>query len=93
MLSNTLKYFNEICKIPHVSGNEQKLIKYITNLFDENNISYETDKVGNIYAYKNSNSQSNPILLQAHMDMVGVKDNTSNHDFNINEIKTYEENG
>ncbi|GMO14073.1 MAG: beta-Ala-His dipeptidase [Mycoplasmoidaceae bacterium] len=91
--NNTLKFFYEICKIPHVSKHEEKIIKYITDLFNKNNIQHKIDKTGNIYACKNPKSKKPAILLQAHLDMVGVKLESYKHDFIKDPIITYVDRG
>lgn len=60
--------FYEIVKIPHCSGNTEKLKEFIINWAESCGYSCETDKAGNIRAYKNQ-----PLLaLQSHYDMVCV---------------------
>ncbi|MDR0340659.1 MAG: beta-Ala-His dipeptidase [Mycoplasmataceae bacterium] len=88
-----LKYFSEICQIPHVSGNEKGVIDYIVNILKQYKIVYKVDKVGNIYIKHIVNNKKPSILLQAHMDMVGVKTENSKHNFSKDPIAYYEDNG
>lgn len=77
-------YFAKICSIPHTSGNEALISKELTLIAQELNLSYEVKPCGNVIIYKNAteNYNSKPtVILQAHMDMVGVKKNGLDFDF------------
>jgi dipeptidase D len=87
------KYFAEICKIPHVSGNEQALGKYIVSVLKQSNCEIKIDKIGNVYASRHVNSSLPGICFQAHLDMVGEKSSTSSHNFQTDPIKFYEKDG
>jgi len=86
-----LKYFTEICQIPHTSGHEEKIREYIINILKKENIKHEVDEVGNVYISKQGKTK--PILFQAHMDMVGTKTEASKHNFLTDPIDYYEDNG
>jgi dipeptidase D len=88
-----LKYFTEICKIPHTSGNEQALAAYVTQLLKKNKCRVKTDKLGNVYAYKEGTLKTPGICFQAHLDMVGEKILDSNHNFKTDPIDFYEDHG
>ncbi len=86
------EYFNQICKIPRESGNEEGMRQFILKWAEENNIEAKRDKAGNIIArvpaskgFENKKS----VALQGHMDMVCVKVPTSDHDFTKDPIETY----
>jgi di/tripeptidase len=68
-----LKYFSEICKIPNVSGNEQGIANYVSNILKQNGSQVSIDKLGNVYATKAGSLKVPGICLQAHLDMVGEK--------------------
>lgn len=78
------KWFLEICKIPHGSKNESQLVNYIVAFAKERNIEYCVDQVGNVFmklpATKGYENQG-VILFQAHLDMVCVKDQGVEFDF------------
>lgn len=66
-------HFNEICKIPHGSGNEEGLRRYIIEFAEEHGLKYKTDTIGNIVVLKDGVGElknAKPIVLQSHMDMV-----------------------
>ena len=93
-MSQYLNYFYDICKIPHGSHNEKALSEYLINFAKEHNLKYKTDDVYNVIIYKNGTSKSDKVLaLQAHIDMVDEKTIDSNHDFNIDPLDIYEEDG
>ena len=93
-MSQYLNYFYDICKIPHGSHNEKALSEYLINFAKEHNLKYKTDDVYNVIIYKDGTSKSDKFLaLQAHIDMVDEKTIDSNHDFNIDPLDIYEEDG
>ncbi|MBT3181293.1 MAG: aminoacyl-histidine dipeptidase [Deltaproteobacteria bacterium] len=76
-------HFNEICKIPHESGNESALCAYLKKYGEDLGCEAISDSVGNLIIKKpaqNSNS-TKTIVLQGHLDMVCEKVPGSNHDF------------
>lgn len=93
-MSQYLNYFYDICKIPHGSHNEKALSEYLINFAKQHNLRYKTDDVYNVIIYKDGTSKSDKVLaLQAHIDMVDEKTIDSNHDFNIDPLDIYEEDG
>ena len=68
-----LQFFEEICKIPHGSGNESALARYIVHIAEERGLETETDRHGNVLVRLASSpgAEKAPyFLMQAHMDMV-----------------------
>jgi dipeptidase D len=88
-----LKYFSEICKIPHVSGQEQALANYIIKLLKKNKCKVQTDKLGNVYVFKQGKLKTPGVCFQGHLDMVGEKTLESNHNFKTDPIDFYEDHG
>ena len=41
-------YFEEICKIPHGSGNTKGISDYLANFAKERNLKYTQDELGNV---------------------------------------------
>ncbi len=85
-MKNTLKYFEEIMKIPRESGKEEKIAEYLVNFAKTNNIEYKIGKYNTVFLRKNNNSEKT-IILQAHSDMVCVS--TENYDFDNKGIPFY----
>lgn len=76
-----LTNFLRISNIPRKSGNEEKIADFFVNVAKENNLYYYKDKNNNVLIKKKGSINSLPIALQAHLDMVCVKTDDSNHDF------------
>ena len=74
---NVFYYFEEICRIPHGSGNTRQISDYLKAFADEHDLYCRQDELNNIVMIKeasNGYEDHAPVLLQGHMDMVAVKD-------------------
>lgn len=70
------RFFLEICKIPHGSGNVGQISDYLAAFARERNLAYVQDDVKNIIIIKEAApgyEAEEPLILQGHMDMVAVK--------------------
>ena len=76
-------YFNEVSKIPHGSFNEKALSDYIVEFAKRLNLMYFQDEMHNVIVYKDKNGDysDEPIMIQAHIDMVCEKNRDVDHDF------------
>ena len=66
-------FFEEICAIPHGSGNEKEISNYIVNFAKERNLEYYQDEHYNVIIKKSASHGSEdkkPVMLQGHMDLV-----------------------
>ena len=77
-------YFLQICRIPHPSKKEEKIVQYILDFGKKFGLETITDETGNILIRKpgtpgNENLQS--VILQGHVDMVCEKNGETVHDF------------
>lgn len=75
--SRALRFFEEICAIPHGSGNESALARYIIRIAGERGLEAETDRYGNVLVRiaSGTGAEKAPFfLMQAHMDMVCEKE-------------------
>lgn len=91
-----LAYFEELCKIPHGSGNEEEVAKYIENFAKERGLFVIRDKNNNVFIRKEATvgyENAPAYLLQGHTDMVCAKLTTSNHDFERDALDLYMEDG
>lgn len=89
-------YFNECAKIPHGSRNEKALSDYITVFAQEHGLKYKQDDVWNVIVYKDASKgyeNAEPLILQAHIDMVCEKNKDSDHDFEKDALTLYTEDG
>lgn len=78
------RYFEEICGIPHGSGNTEQISNYLVGFAKEHGFSYVQDELGNVIIRKPASPgyENVPgVILQGHMDMVAEKTPGSAHDF------------
>ena len=77
-------YFEEICSIPHGSGNLDQISSYLADFAKDRGLFHIRDASNNIIIVKEATKgyeEVEPIILQGHMDMVAVKKN--NCDINL----------
>lgn len=71
-------YFEEICQIPHGSGNVKKISDYLVEFAKVHGLKYRQDEKYNVIIWKDGSKgyeNSEPVILQGHIDMVAVKVN------------------
>jgi dipeptidase D len=91
-----LSYFKQIAAIPRASGNEQTMREFLLQWALVRNYRSAQDAKGNIVLYIPATWGKElhpPVILQAHMDMVCVKEPESIHDFARDPIVLVEEDG
>lgn len=67
-----LEIFASLAQIPSPSLSEDKVIKWIDAFCKKNNLSFELDEYENVFIkLEAKNANKIPILLSAHMDVVG----------------------
>lgn len=91
-----LAFFEELCAIPHGSGNERAVSEYIEKFAKERGLFCIRDAKNNVFIRKPASAgceEKEPILLQGHMDMVCAKISSSKHDFERDGLDLYVENG
>ncbi|WP_028042141.1 beta-Ala-His dipeptidase [Candidatus Stoquefichus massiliensis] len=89
-------YFEEIAKIPHGSYLEEGIADYIESIANQYQLKYYRDDMHNIVVYKEATKgyeDHEPLMLEAHMDMVNEKNNDSDHDFENDPLDLYVEDG
>ena len=72
------KYFEKICKIPHGSSNTKMISDYCVEFAKEHNLRYIQDKSNNVIIFKDGTTgyeNSQPVIIQGHLDMVCEKEN------------------
>lgn len=70
------RFFEEICKIPHGSGNVERLSDYLVSFARERGLYCRQDEMKNVIISKDASpgyEGQEGIILQGHMDMVAVK--------------------
>lgn len=70
------RFFEEITRIPHGSGNVDQISDYLVNFARERKLFFIQDELKNVIIVKeasNGYEQEPTVILQGHMDMVAVK--------------------
>lgn len=70
-------YFEQLCAIPHGSGNTKMISDYLVNFAKEHGIRYIQDELNNVLLFADGTcgyEDHAPVILQGHMDMVCEKD-------------------
>lgn len=97
VLTNTepygvFKYFEEICSIPHGSGNMDRIAEYCVSFAKSHKLEYIRDDADNVIIYKNGTKgyeDREPVILQGHIDMVCQKTADSTVDFEKDGLSIY----
>ena len=90
--AEVFRYFEEICSIPHGSNNLEKISAYLVNFAKEHNLKYRQDESLNVIIWKEASSgyENYPtVILQGHMDMVAVKEDSSDKDMEKDGLDIY----
>ncbi len=86
------QFFDKICSIPHPSKHEEALAQYIIDWASSESLNVRRDDVGNVIIKKPatpSMENRKGVVLQAHIDMVPQKNETTAHDFTTDPIHPY----
>ncbi len=70
-------YFEEICSIPHGSGNTEELSDYCVRWAQKRGLKFRQDEKGNVIIWKPGTmglENSEPVMIQGHLDMVCEKE-------------------
>ncbi|MBQ3030461.1 MAG: beta-Ala-His dipeptidase, partial [Agathobacter sp.] len=89
-------YFEEIAKIPHGSGNTKQISDYLVEFAKEHSLEHYQDEVNNVIMIKEATAgyeNSDPIIIQGHMDMVCEKESDCNIDFEKDGLDLFVEDG
>jgi len=85
-------YFEEICRIPHPSKREKKLIEYLIHFGHTHQLETLVDAAGNVLIRKKATpgmERYASIALQSHIDMVTEKNQDTVHDFEKDPVIPY----
>lgn len=77
-------YFEEICKIPHGSRNTKQISDYLVQFAKDRGLTCYQDELNNVIILKDGTAgyeDSEPVIIQGHMDMVCEKENDCDIDF------------
>lgn len=90
--SRVFYYFEDICAIPHGSGNTKKISDYCVNFAKEHALSFIQDSFNNVIIKKEASAgyeNHDTVILQGHLDMVCEKDADIEFDFSTDGLKPY----
>lgn len=88
--ASVLSFFEDICAIPHVSGDEKAIADYIEQFAKTRGLSCYRDSVHNVFIKlpATKGHESAPaVMMQGHTDMVGEKTADSTHNFATDGLK------
>ena len=88
--ASVLAFCEDICAIPHVSGDEKAIADYIEQFAQTRGLTCYRDSVHNVFIKlpATEGHESAPaVMLQGHTDMVGEKTADSTHDFATDGLK------
>lgn len=85
-------YFEQMTKIPRESGNEAAISEYLVNFAKEHNLDYVQEPCKNVIITKPATpgyEDAPRVILQGHMDMVCVKDDELDFNFETDALPIY----
>lgn len=90
------RFFEEMTRIPHGSYHEEAYSRYLEQFAQERGLTYVRDAMNNVVMYQPASpgyEDHPPVAIQAHMDMVCVKDEGYEHDFDKDPLELRIEDG
>ena len=85
-------YFEEISKIPHGSGETDKIAEYLVNFANERGLFVKRDSANNVIIRKNATrgyTDRPTVIIQGHIDMVLAKTADCKKDLSVEGIEMY----
>lgn len=89
-------YFQEICKIPHGSGNTKQISDYCVAFAKEHELEFYQDELNNVIMIREASEgyeDHKPYIIQGHLDMVCEKNSDVEFDFEKDALNLYVEDG
>lgn len=83
-------YFEEICSIPHGSGDTARISQYCIDVAKRLGLEYYSDNLNNVIIRKPAfpgYEAHEPVILQGHLDMVCEKEADCNLDFSTDGLR------
>jgi len=87
---DVFRYFELLSSVPHGSGNTKQISDLIVDFAKEKNLEYYQDELNNVIIIKPASAgyeESEPIMIQGHMDMVCAKEDGLDMDMSVEPIK------
>lgn len=86
------RFFEEMCQLPHGSSNTKAASDWAEAFAKDRGLKYRRDEAGNVIIWKEATPgyEDHPtVMIQGHLDMVCVKDNGVEHDFEKDPLDLY----
>ncbi len=93
---SVFEYFEDICAIPHGSGNTKQISDWCVAFAKEHNLYYYQDEKNNVIIRKSATVgyETHPtVIIQGHLDMVCEKDADCKIDFSKDGLSIYLQDG
>lgn len=90
------RFFEEMCQIPHGTYDTKRISDYCVEFAKARGLEYTQDAANNVIIRKGGTAgyeNSEPVILQGHLDMVCEKRPNSDHDFSKDPLKLIVEDG
>ena len=74
--AKVFEYFEDLCHIPHGSGNTKLISDYLVNFAKDHSLKYRQDNLNNVIIWKDASEgyeNAPAYIIQSHMDMVCAK--------------------
>ena len=87
-------FFEEICGIPHGSGDTWKISNYLVSFAKERGLACRQDELGNVVIKKDGTKgyeQAPVVMLQGHMELVCEKESGCDIDFQTQGLRLVKE--
>jgi dipeptidase D len=85
-----MKYFEEMCAIPHGSKDTDKIADYCVEFAKRHRLEYLRDKYNNVIIRKPCSEAcavNDTVIIQGHLDMVCAKEKDSDFDFKTDSLR------
>ncbi len=86
------EYFEALSMVPRRTFRNEKISDFCVEFAKNHGLEYVQDEVGNVVIYKNGTpgyEDSEPVIMQGHMDMVANKIPGSDHDFDTEPLDLF----
>lgn len=86
------KYFEAVSNVPRRTFRNELISDFCIEFAKELGLSHHQDELGNVYIYKPGTEgyeNSEPVIMQGHLDMVAVKTEDSEHDFDKDPLELF----
>ena len=89
-------HFENMCKIPHGSGNTKQISDYCVDFAKQNGLRYIQDELNNVIIFKDASEDkqgSEAVIIQGHLDMVCAQTENCKKNMETEGLDIYVEDG